>query len=100
MQQGGSDQSYSDTSKEGEATRLELNFHANMPVVCRQEYIMAESGKSINVNSFAPDEAVFKNALILDSSLKKKHTSICYHWCREAIASHTVWVAKEGMLTN
>ena len=47
-------------------------------------------------NIFMDNEAVFKNSSIPDSTLKKKHTSICYHWCREAVASHTVHVAKEG----
>ena len=51
-------------------------------------------------NVFCDNEAVFKNASIPDSTLKKKHTSICYHRCREAVASHTVWIAKEGTLTN
>ena len=51
-------------------------------------------------NMFCDNEAVFKNVSILDSTLKKKHTSICYHRCREAVASRTVRVAKEGTLTN
>ena len=51
-------------------------------------------------NMFCDNEAVFKNASIPDSTLKKKHTSICYHRCREAIASRTVRVAKEGTLMN
>ena len=51
-------------------------------------------------NMFCDIEAVFKNASIPDSTLKKKHTSICYHRCREAVASRTVQVAKEGTLTN
>ena len=51
-------------------------------------------------NMFCDNEAVFKNASIPDSTLKKKHTSICYHRCREAVASCTVRVAKEGTLTN
>ena len=37
---------------------------------------------------------------IPDSTLKKKHTSICYHWEREAVASCTMQVAKEGTTTN
>ena len=49
---------------------------------------------------FCDNEAVFKNASIPDSTLKKKHTLICYHRCREAVASRTVRVAKEGTLTN
>ena len=52
------------------------------------------------MNMFCYNEAVFKNASIPDSTLKKKHTSICYHRCREAVASRTVRVAKEGTLTN
>ena len=49
---------------------------------------------------FCDNEAVFKNAPIPDLTLKKKHTSICYHCFREAVASRTVQVAKEETLTN
>ena len=51
-------------------------------------------------NVFCYNEAVFKNTSIPDSTLKKKHTSICYHWAREAVAAHTMQVAKEGTATN
>ena len=51
-------------------------------------------------NVFCDNEAVFKNASMPDSTLRKKHTSICYHRCREAAASGTVRIAKEGTLTN
>ena len=51
-------------------------------------------------NMFCDNEAVFKNASIPDSTQKKKHTSICYHRCREAVASRTIWVANKGTLTN
>ena len=51
-------------------------------------------------NVFCDNESVFKNATIPDLTLKKKHTSICYHWSREAVASGTMWVAKEGTATN
>ena len=51
-------------------------------------------------NVFCDNEAVFKNTSILDSTLKKKHTSICYHWAREAVAARTMRVAKEGTATN
>ena len=53
-----------------------------------------------SMNVFCDNEAVFKNTTMPDSTLKKKHTSICYHRCREAVASETIWVAKEGTLTN
>ena len=53
-----------------------------------------------STNIFCDNEAVFKNMTMPDSKLKKKHTSICYHRCREAVASETIQVAKEGTLTN
>ena len=51
-------------------------------------------------NVFCDNEAVFKNTSIPDSTLKKKHASICYHRAREAVAARTMWVAKEGTATN
>ena len=51
-------------------------------------------------NVFCDNEAVFKNMTIPESTLKKKHNSICYHCCREAVAARVMRVAKEGTLTN
>ena len=51
-------------------------------------------------NVFCDNEAVFKNTTIPESTLKKKHNSICYHRCREAVAAKFMRVAKEGTLTN
>jgi hypothetical protein len=51
-------------------------------------------------NIFCDNEAVYKNTTIPESTLKKKHHSIAYHRCREAVAAGTVRVAKEGTLTN
>ena len=51
-------------------------------------------------NVFCDNEAVFKNTSNPDSTLKMKHTSICYHRAREAVAAHTMRVAKEGTATN
>ena len=51
-------------------------------------------------NVFCDNEAVFKNTSILDSALKKKHTSICYHRAREVVAACMMQVAKEGTATN
>ena len=51
-------------------------------------------------NIFCNNETVFKNTSILDSTLKKKHTSICYHRAREAVAACTMRVAKEGSASN
>ena len=52
------------------------------------------------MNIFCDNGSVFKNRTIPDLTLKKKHTSICYHQSREAVASGAMWVAKEGMATN
>ena len=51
-------------------------------------------------NVFCNNEAVFKNTTIPESTLKKKHNSICYHRCREVVAARVMRVAKEGTLTN
>ena len=47
-------------------------------------------------NVFCDNEAVYKNSSLPESTLKKKHHSIAYHRCREAVAAGTVRVAKEG----
>ena len=52
------------------------------------------------MNVFCNNEAMFKNTSIPKSTLKKKHNSICYHRCREAVAARVMRVAKEGTLTN
>ena len=51
-------------------------------------------------NVFCDNEAVFKSTTIPASMLKKKHNSICYHCCREAVAAKVMRVTKEGTLTN
>ena len=51
-------------------------------------------------NIFCDNESVFKNESIPDSTLKKKHTSICYHRSKEAVAAGMVRIAKEGTTTN
>ncbi len=51
-------------------------------------------------NVFSDIEAVYKNTTMPESTLKKKHHSIAYHRCREAVAAGTVRVAKEGTQTN
>ena len=49
---------------------------------------------------FCDNEAVYKNTVIPESTLNKKHHSIAYHRCREAVAAKTIQVAKEGTLNN
>ena len=51
-------------------------------------------------NIFCDNEAVYKNCSIPESTLKKKHHSIAYHFNREAVASGTVRIAKEDTATN
>ena len=51
-------------------------------------------------NLFCDNKAVYKNTLLPESTLKKKHHSIAYHRCREAVAAGTARVAKDGTKTN
>ena len=51
-------------------------------------------------NVYCDNEAVFKNVSNPTSVLKKKHHSISFHRCREAVAAKTMRVAKEGTATN
>ena len=49
---------------------------------------------------FCDNEAVYKSTTVPESTLKKKHHSIAYHFSREAVANGTVRVAKEATETN
>ena len=49
---------------------------------------------------FADNEAVWKNTSRPESTLSKKHNSINYHICREAVAAGIMRVAKEPTETN
>ena len=49
---------------------------------------------------FCDNEAVYKNTVLPESTLKKKHHSISYHASREAVAAGVIQVAKEGTRTN
>ena len=51
-------------------------------------------------NIFCDNEAVYKNTVAPESTLRKKHHSIAYHRCREAVAAGTVRVAKQGTDLN
>ena len=51
-------------------------------------------------NVYCDNEAVFKNTSIPESTLKKKHHSIAYHRCREAVAAKTIQIAKQGTEKN
>ena len=51
-------------------------------------------------NIFCDNEAVYKSTAIPETTLKKKHLSIAYYQCREAVAAGYARVAKEGTETN
>lgn len=51
-------------------------------------------------NVFYDNNAIVKSASNPEATLKKHHNSIIFHRCREAIASQTIWVAKEDGRTN
>ena len=50
-------------------------------------------------NIFCDNEAVDKNTTLSESTLKKKHHSIAYHRCREAVVAGTARCG-EGGYTN
>ena len=45
-------------------------------------------------NMFCDDEAVYKNSNFAESTLKKKHNSICFHQVRENFAAGVITVVK------
>ena len=49
---------------------------------------------------FCDNEAVYQNTVIPESTLRKKHHSIAYHRCREAVAAKVIRVAKQGTAKN
>ena len=51
-------------------------------------------------NIYCDNEAVTKNTTIPESTLKKKHHSIAYRRCREAVAAGNIRVAKQGTQKN
>jgi hypothetical protein len=53
-----------------------------------------------STNIYCDNEAVVKNCSRPESTLNKKHHSIAYHRCREAVAAGTCRVTKEHTSTN
>jgi hypothetical protein len=49
---------------------------------------------------FCDNEAVTKNAIFPESTLKKKHNAIAYHRTRKAVAAGTIRVTKEDGKTS
>ena len=65
-------------------------------------YKLRMFGVSIDgpANVYCYNEAVYKNTVLPESALKKKHHSIAYHRCREAVAAGVMQVAKQGTDKN
>ena len=51
-------------------------------------------------NVYCDNESAYKNMSTPQSVLKKKHHSISYHRCREAVAASTICISKEPTATN
>ena len=52
------------------------------------------------VKMLCDNEAVYKNTIMPESTLRKKHHSIAYHKWREAVAAKKIRFAKQGTLNN
>ena len=53
-----------------------------------------------SANIYCDNEAVYKNTVMPESTLRKKHHSIAFHRCREAVAAKTICIAKQGTDKN
>ncbi len=51
-------------------------------------------------NVFCDNEAVTKNAMYPESTLKTNHNTIAYHRTREAVVAGTIRVTKDDGKTN
>ena len=52
------------------------------------------------VKMLCDNEAVYKNTVMLESTLWKKHHYIAYQKCWEAVAAKNIMVMKQGTLKN
>ena len=96
---------YSKTQNTVEASTFGAEFCAMRTAVEMVEslrYKLRMFGIPIDgpANVYCDNEAVTKNTSIPESTLKKKHHSISYHRCREAVAAGTMRVAKQGTEKN
>ena len=51
-------------------------------------------------NMFSDNESAHNNVSNHESTLKKKNLSICYHICRETVATRVSRISKEGTAIN
>ena len=90
---------YSKQQPSVETSTFGAEFHAMKTAVELTEalrYKLRMFGVPIEgpTSVFCDNEAVYKNTVLPESTLNKKHHSIAYHRCREAVASKTIQVAK------
>ena len=73
-----------------------------VPIVCPLRYKLRMFGVPIDgpARIFCDNEAVYRNSSDPASTLKKRHQSIAYHLCREAVASGVALIYKEDGDTN
>ena len=71
-------------------------------MVKAQQYNLRMSGIPIegSTDIFCDNEAVHKNSSTPESVLHKKHQSIAYHMCLEAVSSVIFCITKEDTETN
>ena len=67
-------------------------FHSELTALKNTVELVEVEGPT---NVFCDNELVYKNVSTPESVLKKKHHSIVYHRCREAVAASTIRIAKE-----
>ena len=53
-----------------------------------------------STDMFCDNEAVYKNASMVESQLRKKHHNIAYHMSRESVVSGASRISKEDTETN
>ena len=72
----------SDSMEIDEDSKTELDSHANMPVVGANAYILAESGKQVEVNPYTPDYKSMRLPLV-DAAVR--YDSPCWRTARTLI---------------
>ena len=74
----------------------------SLEIVEALRYTLRIFGVPINrpCSVFCDNEAMYKNTVLPESTLRKKHHSITYHHCREAVTAGIIQVAKQGTTKN
>ena len=77
-----------------------LRIAAEMIISLRYKLRMLGIPVPDHANVFCDNESVYKNTSFAESTLKKKHNSICFHRVRECVAAGTLVVHKVGTSYN